>query len=909
MIQTVCITLLILKTAGLGAVEQGVEVKPAMGFSSSFDLTTHEWAIAWPGRVAKHDLVYLAPPGDPMQGLPLGNGDVGVLCWCEDSKLIFAVNKCDLWDDAAFGPFHNWKAEEEEFSTALRHACRLIVDFQMPVFDVFYLSEFNGRLSLADAALTITATTPFGTVSARGFVDHGTGVFCCEITSALKEDVPVKMTLERYGSRTFSHWYALVNRDAALGLEGTETVADGEGLYISHKLTSGTFAAGCRITGKDGVTPAYTRGHSHAAQADVMGSLSKKFDILLAVTSPMQEDPVPAVKKSLSEAFRKGIPAMEEAHARAWKAFWQQSLMESGDDYLDNLWHLTMYYANASQRGAYPGRFINGLWGWSRDVQNWNFYFHWNQQQVYWPLNAAGHSELVDSYLAYRFNALPFAQQDAREAFQTDGAVISDVCERRGYNSASEFHNHTPVAQIAMDFWRQYQFTNDPEFLKTRALPYLIEASKFFESLFEQGEDGIYHAKSGTGYEGWIMLRDVISELVYGRVLFTTTLAALHETGVEEPRAAHWKEILEHLAPLPVTQAGPELIANKNGSWTLERALFKGTPALSNDIFAAGFGIKENRLLTSFLANDATPAPAQDLFSIVQALERNQTPYTGITEDMKCYDGIFPWVEFSTVFPSGLIGLADRDSDLFKTAVNTSKLFGIAGMGWDPLPIVLARLGLADELQQILALWPGRWQFYCNGFGHYGPRDIMKADAALRFRTTVVKDAALPANEREKAPFAFPAWPFRHMGMESMSVLACAMNESLLQSHDGVIRIAPAAGQKDARFTLHAVDGFIVSAEIKQGRVCWVCIVSRLGKTCKVENPWGKAWVFVDGKGSGVLEPGIAEFPTARDAVIMIVPDENMIGQWTTAPMTYEVNQKTQTDALGKATLGLERNF
>ena len=74
--------------------------------------------------MAKHDLVYLSPPGDPMQGIPLGNGDIGVLCWCEDTKLIVAINKCDLWDDAAFNRFHNWKAEEEEFSTTLRHACR-----------------------------------------------------------------------------------------------------------------------------------------------------------------------------------------------------------------------------------------------------------------------------------------------------------------------------------------------------------------------------------------------------------------------------------------------------------------------------------------------------------------------------------------------------------------------------------------------------------------------------------------------------------------------------------------------------------------------------------------------------------------------------------------------------------------
>ncbi len=893
-------------TGGASATSQPT---PAGPIRSPFNPQTASWEIAWPGRVARHDLVYLTPPCDPMQGLPLGNGDVGVLCWCEDTKLIFAVNKCDLWDDAPFGRFHNWKAEEEEFSTTLRHACRLIVDFQVPIFDVFYLSDFAGRLRLADATMSLVATTPFGTVSVQAFVDHDTGVFCCRITRGLKEDIPVNVTLERYGSRTFSHWYSLVNRDAALGLKGTDTTVDDGGACVTHTLTSGTFAAGCRVVGPEGITVSVTRQHSRAARIAVAGNGSKAFDVLLAVTSPLKDDPVQTVRKTLAAACAKGVPALAGGHAAAWKGFWQRSLMEFGDDYLDNLWHLTMYYANASQRGPCPVRFVNGLWGWSRDVQNWNFFFHWNQQQVYWPLNAAGHHNLIDAYLTYRFDALPYGRQDAREAFRSDGAVVSDVCERRGYNSASEFANHTPVAQIAMDFWRQYRFTGDREFLKTRALPYLLDAARFFESLFERGSDGKYHAKEATGYEGWIRLRDTISEIVYARVLFSTVRAALAEAGVEEGRAGKWKEIVDNLAPLPTVKAGPELVTSANGTWTLRRALFKGRGMLSDEIFAAGFGVKENRLLTSFVADDGPPNPPADLFDMVQALEGNKTPYTGIREDMKCYDGIFPWVEFATVFPSGLIGLADRDSAQYRTAVNTAKVFGIAGMGWDVLPIVLARLGQSDELNQVLALWPGRWQFFCNGFGHYGPRDIMKADASLRFRTTVVRDAAPRGADAKKGQFPFPAWPFRHMGMESMSVLACAMNEALLQSHDGVIRIAPAAGRRDARFTLHAVDGFVVSAEVLKGEVRWVCLVSRLGGTCRLENPWTAASLFINGKDPRPVQRGIVELTTKRGDVVMVVPDESRMRTWGVTPRSPEANAQPKTDAAGRASLGLPRMF
>jgi len=49
-----------------------------------------------------------------------------------------------------------------------------------------------------------------------------------------------------------------------------------------------------------------------------------------------------------------------------------------------------------------------------------------------------------------------------------------------------------------------------------------------------------------------------------------------------------------------------------------------------------------------------------------------------------------------------------------------------------------------------------------------------------------------PDSSTKAEKFPQPMWPFRHMSMESMSILATAMNESLLQSYDGILRIFPA---------------------------------------------------------------------------------------------------------------------
>lgn len=94
---------------------------------------------------------------------------------------------------------------------------------------------------------------------------------------------------------------------------------------------------------------------------------------------------------------------------------------------------------------------------------------------------------------------------------------------------------------------------------------------------------------------------------------------------------------------------------------------------------------------------------------------------------------------------------------------------------------------MTAELWKILREFPRRWQLYVNGWGLAGTLDGATADRALRFRTTMVEEAC-PEDLGAARKFPLPSWPFRHMGMEAMSVLAAAMNESLLQSHDGVIR-------------------------------------------------------------------------------------------------------------------------
>ncbi len=893
-IQTIRVLLLVILICPLWEISLSAK-QPEAGktIQSAFNPKTATWDITWPGRVSQYDLVYLSPPIDPMQGIPLGNGEVGVLFWCEDSKIIAVVNKSDLWDDAKFGPFHNWSGEEEDYSTTQRHACRIVIDFRLPVFNTLYLTGFKAKLNLADASLSLEGESAFGKVSLNAFVDHQTGLLFYDLKSDLQENTPVDIAIERFGSRTYSHWYSQINRDANIGLSGTEAMADNDGVCIIQKLSSGTFAVGGSVIQKNDITVNYSRDHSHSATIKLSGNGQKNAQLAFSVTSPTDGDPVNELINIRSNLKENDLKMFMNSNAEAWKSIWNRSFIDYGDGYLNNLWYLTMFYANASQGGKYPGRFNNGIWGWSRDVQNWNFYFHWNQQQLCWPLNAAGFHELVNPYLDFRFNSLPEAKNDAKKLFNSNGAFISDVTERRGYNSSGEKINHTPIAEIALDFWRQYQYTGDKKFLHEKALPFITEAARFYETILVKEADGLYHAKEGTGYEGWIRLRDGLTELTYANALFNVALKALKADGASLPEAANWSDILGHLAPLPVLKNDPETIKPDGSVYKMNRGFFKGEPAPSNTILAAGWGIKEKKMLVVY-----DPVGKSD------TIKSRYYPNNGL----KLLDGIFPSVPSSPVFPSGVIGLTQKEDSLFKIATATTLLYGSEVTGWDPVPVVMARLGLAKELAIDLERFPARWQIYCNGWGHWGPEEEVNKDAEWFFRTNKVRDVASKSKDER---FPLPMWPFRHMSMEAMSVLTTAMNESLLQSYDGTLRIFPAfPNNKSGRFTLHAAGGFIVSAEIKSGEVQWISIKSLLGNLCKLAMPWKNGTVQSSLKKAGQKISGdLAEFKTKPNELIFILPEGKDFKGWTSAAENPLSNEKVRYHSSGKTQLGIPRMY
>lgn len=77
-------------------------------------------------------------------------------------------------------------------------------------------------------------------------------------------------------------------------------------------------------------------------------------------------------------------------------------------------------------------------------------------------------------------------------------------------------------------------------------------------------------------------------------------------------------------------------------------------------------------------------------------------------------------------------------------------------------------------------------------------------------------------------------------GIETLAAVPLTINEMLLQSYEGIIRVFPNWNRKkDASFeNLRAYGAFLVTSILKEGLIQGVTLVSEKGRVCKIENPW-----------------------------------------------------------------------
>jgi hypothetical protein len=117
------------------------------------------------------------------------------------------------------------------------------------------------------------------------------------------------------------------------------------------------------------------------------------------------------------------------------------------------------------------------------------------------------------------------------------------------------------TAKIAWLYWQRYEYTLDSEWLRKRAYPMLRGAVEFYRNHpnLRKDEDGRYHMHSSNSGEPVFGVRDSFEDMVAMRGVTGAVLRAAQILNTDQQMRQTWRELLEHLAPLP-TSSDPDAL-------------------------------------------------------------------------------------------------------------------------------------------------------------------------------------------------------------------------------------------------------------------------------------------------------------------------------------------------------------
>jgi hypothetical protein len=390
---------------------------------------------------------------------------------------------------------------------------------------------------------------------------------------------------------------------------------------------------------------------------------------------------------------------------------------------------------------------------------------------------------------------MPQAEAHAKKRGANDAILWSEPHDFFGsmtfWDRGDMINNFTPAGQIAGYFWDYFQYTSDTGFLANKAYPFMKKAAEFYvQKLQWDSARNEYFMYPSQPYENPRSnnLKNPITDRNVIAANFSNCIRAAQILRTDKTKIKQWQQIIDHLWPIP----------------------YRTVPQVGEVIEQAYY-------------------PDGSLFPKME--QRG------------------PWLSHmsastSSVFPANLIGIDQKNSRDYNAISNMIRHRSSAVNAISPEPIVAARLGMANEVLQMMQNGIRRLQHFPQGLfyniDHWYNLSLYM-DSLKSPDITAQRDYVY--DERSQYKSGLPAKPFIQCGLEPLSIYGAAVNEMLLQSNENKIRIFPAMPDGwAASFKLLARGAFIVSAERKKdGTVSGVYVESQKGNECRIVNPFSSA--------------------------------------------------------------------
>lgn len=200
---------------------------------------------------------------------------------------------------------------------------------------------------------------------------------------------------------------------------------------------------------------------------------------------------------------------------------------------------------SSSRPGDLPAN-LQGVWNHSNNPP-WRCDYHSdvNVQMNYWFVDAANLGECFLPLSEWLHSVIPVRRDATRKEFGTRGWATRS--ENGIFGGATYHWVPGDAAWIAQNIWDHYAFSQDRQYLTTRAYPILKELCEFWEDFLKEEPGGmLVSPKSQSPEHGpWAEGNSYEQQLVYD--LFTNYIEASETLGVDESFRAKVQTMRERL--------------------------------------------------------------------------------------------------------------------------------------------------------------------------------------------------------------------------------------------------------------------------------------------------------------------------------------------------------------------------
>lgn len=541
--------------------------------------------------------------------------------------------------------------------------------------------------------------------------------------------------------------------------------------------------------------------------------------VRLVITAYTNHDDEDWKNKAISEAAEitdAAIERLKREHQAWWADFWKLSHVEIGDGYFEKYYYQSQYLFACSSR---KGKFAPGIWGpfITRDEAAWggDYHLNYNYQAPYWASYSSNHICLTENFDQPVLDYMEAGRKHARKLLDCNGIYYPVGIGPKGL--CTSMWPLTPEEMQEKYATRENTIDDGYKFLGQKINAVFSVGNMLMRHYSTYDKEYArkvypYLLACADFWEDYLSLED-------GR--YVIRMDHFNEVMPNKRNGGIWRDKLGDF--------------NSTLSLGLVRMLFKGM--LDMSAFLAVDETRHARWADILKKLSDYPVGMSDGRLSLKNMERGPQNREIVPH------GLNRVSIHGLILPGGVMGPV------------TDSVFNA---------MLLGDVERWTQKQRIEGDWGNTLN---NGIETCYPGAV---------RVGYPADEVLVRMKRRIEMDVYPnGWIVQGGGgIETLAAVPLTINEMLLQSYEGVVRIFPNWNRrKDASFTcLRAYGAFLITASLENGTIQDVDIVSEQGRVCEMENPWGDRPVRIirNGKPSEILYGRRLQFSTVAGEKITV---------------------------------------